>query len=93
MLPLSDTYRPSKNWGTISKGPHSNRSKTYLSNILVSHPTDLLDVGRALRDILEIVAHEQQLVLDVLRGLDIDSVVHDNTANDLLAQEVSVPQL
>jgi hypothetical protein len=62
----------------------------YLSDILVPYSTDLLKVCGALGDILKIIAHELQLVLDVLGGLNIDTGMHDNSPSDLLAQKVSV---
>jgi len=42
-----------------------------------------------LRDLLEVVTGELELVLDVLGSLNIDTVGHDDTADELLAQEVS----
>ena len=61
----------------------------HLSDILVADSADLLDVGSALGDLLEVVTGELQLVLDVLGSLDLDTVGHNDTANELLAQEVS----
>jgi len=60
-----------------------------LSDILVADSADLLDVGSGLRDLLEIVTGELELVLDVLGSLDIDTVGQDDATDDLLAQEVS----
>lgn len=62
----------------------------YLSDILVSHPADLLDVCRALRHSLERVASDGQLVLLALGDLDIDATLHGDPAHKLLADEVSV---
>ena len=42
-----------------------------------------------MRDLLEVVTGELELVLDVLGSLNIDTVGHDDTADVLLAQEVS----
>lgn len=42
-----------------------------------------------MRDLLEVVTGELELVLDVLGSLNLDTVGHGDTANDLLAQEVS----
>lgn len=42
-----------------------------------------------MRDLLEIVTGELELVLDVLGSLDIDTVGHGDATDDLLAQEVS----
>jgi len=62
---------------------------TNLTDILVPHSADLLDVGGALGDVLERVAAQLQLVLLVLGGLDLDALVHDDPADDLLADEVA----
>ena len=62
---------------------------TYLSNILVPYSADLLDIGSTLGNVLEIVAQQVELVFDVLGALNIDTRVHDNPTNDLLAQKVS----
>lgn len=56
-----------------------------LPNILVPHSARLLDVGGGLRDVLEGVARQLQLVLCRLGGLDIDAWVHRHVADDLLA--------
>ena len=61
----------------------------YLSDILVSHSADLLDIGGALGDVLEVVAGEDELVLLGGRGLDLDTGLHDDAADELLADEVS----
>lgn len=64
--------------------------RSYLSDILVSHPADLLDVCRGLGDSLEGVAGQNQLVLLGLGDLDIDTGLHDDFADELFADEVSV---
>jgi hypothetical protein len=61
----------------------------YLSDILVSHSADLLDVGSTLRHVLERVAREDELILLVGGNLDIDTLGHDDTADDLLSNKVS----
>lgn len=61
----------------------------YLPNILVAHSANLLDVGRALRNTIEGVAEQLQLILLVLRRLDLDTWLHDDSADDLLTDEVS----
>lgn len=66
-------------------GDHS-----YLSDILVPHPADLLDVCGGLGDSLERVAEQNELILLCLGDLDIDSGLHDDVANELLADEVTV---
>lgn len=63
---------------------------SYLSDILVPHSADLLDVCRALGDSLEGVAAQDQLILLGLGDLDVDALLHDNPADELLADEVSV---
>lgn len=63
---------------------------SHLSDILVPDSADLLDVGGALRDLLEVVAGDNELVLLGLGGLDVDALLHDNLPHDLLTQEVSV---
>ena len=61
-----------------------------LSDILVSYTADLLDVGGGLRDGLEGISGELELILDVLGGLDVDTSLHHDLANELLTQEVTV---
>lgn len=72
------------------QGPAGYGKISYLSDILVSHPADLLDVCGGLGDSLEGVAGQDQLVLLGLGDLDIDTGLHDDSANELLADEVSV---
>lgn len=62
----------------------------HLSNILVADSANLLDVGRALRDTLERVAGQLELVLDVGRGDDLNTGLGGNAAHDLLTKEISV---
>lgn len=62
---------------------------THLPDILVPDSADLLDVGSALRDILNRVTAEDQLILLVLGNLDIDTGAHDHPPDDLLADEVA----
>lgn len=66
------------------------RVRSYLSDILVPHPADLLDVCGGLGDSLERVAEQNQLILLCLGDLDVDSGLHDDLANKLLADEVTV---
>jgi hypothetical protein len=62
----------------------------YLPDILVSYSANLLDVGGALRDVLDRVSGQDQLILLCRRDLDINTLLHDNSSHDLLADEVSV---
>jgi hypothetical protein len=62
---------------------------SYLSDILVSHPADLLDIGSTLGNVLERVTREDELILLGGGSLNINTGVHNNTANKLLADEVS----
>lgn len=71
-------------------GRKSQVRMSYLTDILVSHPADLLDVCRALGNSLERVASDGQLVLLALGDLDIDATLHGDPAHKLLADEVSV---
>ena len=48
----------------------------------------MLNVRRRLRDVLEAVASELQLVFDVLRCFDVDAGPERDAADDLLAEEV-----
>lgn len=64
--------------------------RSYLSDILVPHSADLLDVCGGLGDSLEGVAGQDQLILLCLGDLDIDTGLHDNPADELLADEVAV---
>lgn len=59
-----------------------------LTDILVPHTADLLDVGGGLRDILEVVTGQFDLVLLVLGGDDLNTRAHRYAADELLAQEV-----
>ena len=61
----------------------------YLSDILVAHPADLLNIGSRLGNVLEGVAAQDELILLVLRDVDVDAGLHHHPANNLLADEVS----
>lgn len=71
---------------TISPSSHD---KTYLSDILVSYSADLLDIGGGLGNVLERVSEKLELVLLVLGGLNLDTWLHDDSADNLLTNEVS----
>jgi hypothetical protein len=93
MLPFSDTYRPSRNYTPIVSNAARRREvvfSAYLSDILVSHFADLLDVCRALGNTLQRVAADDQLVLLRLGDLDFDTGLHHHSLDDLLADEVPV---
>ena len=60
-----------------------------LPDILVPDAADLLDVGGTLGHVLEGVAGDLELILDVLGGLHVDAGVHCHAPYDLLTQEVS----
>lgn len=105
MLPFSETYIPSKNcWlcqpvcsaGKTVPGLAKTRQRgvevrdPYLTDILVSHSADLLDVCRALGYSLKRVTSDGQLVLLALGDLDIDTTLHGDPAHELLADEVTV---
>lgn len=62
----------------------------YLPDILVSYSANLLDVGGALRDVLEGVSEQDKLILLCRRHLNVNSWLHDNSSDDLLANEVSI---
>lgn len=62
---------------------------THLTDILVAHPADLLDISSGLGDTLEGVAGEDELILLGLGDLDIDTGLHNDAADDLLANEVA----
>ena len=61
----------------------------YLTDILVANAANLLDIGGGLGNILQRVTGEGKLILLVLGGLDIDTLVHLNATDDLLADEVA----
>lgn len=63
---------------------------THLPDILVPDFADLLDVGSALRDSLNRVTAEDELILLGLGDLDVDTVLHRHPPDDLLADEVAV---
>lgn len=75
----------------ISKGREKRQcdARSYLSDILVSHPADLLDIGSTLRHVLQRVTREDELILLGGGSLNIDTRLHDNSADELLADEVS----
>ena len=60
-----------------------------LSDILVLHCGGLLDQGSGLRDCLDGVSMNNQLVLLGLGVLDHDAIVHPHTTDEFLSQEVS----
>ena len=60
-----------------------------LSDVLVLDGGRLLDEGRGLRDGLQGVSEDDQLVLLVLAVLALDAFVHLDFSDVLLAQEVS----
>jgi len=60
-----------------------------LPNILVAHSADLLDICRTLGNILERVTEQLQLILLVFRRLDFDSWLHNDSADNLLTDEIS----
>lgn len=60
-----------------------------LSDILISYSANLLDVGGGLGDVFEGVSGKDKLILDVLGLLDIDTLVHGDSSDNLLANEVT----
>lgn len=68
----------------------NDQCHTDLSNILVPHPTDLLNIRRALRHILQRISGDGQFVFLALRYLNINTFVHRDSSNNLLPQEISV---
>jgi hypothetical protein len=60
-----------------------------LSDILVLDGGRLLDEGCGLRDCLDGVSGDDELVLLFLAVLALDSIVHANAADEFLAQEVT----
>jgi len=69
--------------------PSNPRIRTHLSDILVPHSADLLDIGRTLRNPLEGVAGKNELVLLCLRNLHVNAGLHDDVPDNLLADEVT----
>lgn len=69
--------------------PQGRMGASYLSDILVPHPADLLDVCGGLGDGLEGVAAQDELILLRLGDLDIDTLLHDDPADELLTNEVA----
>lgn len=65
----------------------------YLTDILVSHSANLLDVCRALGHSLERVASDGQLILLALGDLDVDTTLHGDPAHELLTDEVTMKSL
>jgi hypothetical protein len=64
-----------------------------LTDILVANAADLLDVGGRLGDVLDGVTTEDELVLDVLGGLDFNALTEGDAADKLLAEEVPAHSL
>lgn len=60
-----------------------------LSNILVSDPADLLNICRALGNILERIAGKDEFVFLCLRDLDCDTWAHVDSPHNLFTNEVS----
>ena len=69
--------------------PAGGWEQTNLSDILVAHPADLLDIGRTLRDILEGVARQDELVLLRLGDLNVDTGPEGDVPHNLLADKVT----
>lgn len=67
----------------------SGKGMTNLSDILVAHSADLLDIGRTLRHVLEGVAKQDELVLLRLGDLDVDTGLEGDVADNLLSDEVT----
>lgn len=63
--------------------------EAYLTDILVANTANLLDIGGGLGNILQRVTGEGKLILLVLGDLDIDTLVHLDATDDLLADEVA----
>lgn len=85
-------YRPrtvSSLLATASTCAPSAKGMTNLSDILVAHSADLLDIGRTLRHVLEGVAKQDELVLLRLGDLDVDTGLEGDVAHNLLADEVT----
>ena len=91
MLPLSDTYSPSKNCGdkVLAISEHSG-ALSYLPDIFVPDSTDLLNVGGTLRYIFQGVARNLQLILLRLRYFDVNAGLHSYSSDDLFAKEITV---
>jgi hypothetical protein len=68
--------------------PTGPKRLAYLSDILVPHLADLLDICGALGDVFERVPLEDELVLLGLGDFDIDTGAHEDAAHNLLANEV-----
>ena len=49
----------------------------------------MLDVGSGLGDVLDGVTAKDELVLDVLGGLDVDTLAEGDASDELLAEEVA----
>jgi hypothetical protein len=62
---------------------------THLTDILVSDTADLLDVGGRLGHTLEGVTGEDELILDVGGGSDVDIRLGSDAADVLLTEEVA----
>ena len=62
----------------------------YLPDILVPDSADLLKVGGTLRNTLQRVTGELELILNVGRGDDIDTSLGSHATDVLLTEEVSV---
>lgn len=93
MWPFSETYRPSKNYREhVSCATRNQRLlvvSSYLTDILVSDSADLLDVGGGLGNVLQGDTSEGELILGVLGDLDVDTVAHGDSPDELLANEVA----
>jgi hypothetical protein len=62
---------------------------THLTDILVPHFAHLLDISRRLRHVLDRVTRQLQLILLILARLNLNTRLHNNLADNLLANEVS----
>lgn len=53
----------------------------------------MLDVGSGLGDVLDGVTAKDELVLDVLGGLDLNALTEGDAADELLAEEVAAQSM
>jgi hypothetical protein len=66
-----------------------SKENSHLPNILIPHPTNLLNIRRALAHPLQTIPRQHQLILHILARLHINPRLHSDSPDNLLPQEIA----